>query len=75
MKTGNPAAVCPAGFPHVYQMSTKKASDPLRRRGSEAFHILGRLPDVYHSHLLTSKSHILVASSRLFQPFCPASGV
>ena len=41
-------------FP-VYQMSTKKAVNPLRRRRLTAFHILGRLPDVYQFNFFTSE--------------------
>ena len=34
-------------------MSTKKAVTPLHRRGVTAFHILGRLPDVYQFYFFT----------------------
>ena len=34
-------------------MSTKKAVTPLHRRGLTAFHILGRLPDVYQFYFFT----------------------
>jgi hypothetical protein len=36
-------------------MSTKKAVDPLLRRGLTAFRILGRLPDVYQFYFFTLK--------------------
>ena len=43
----------------VYQMSTKKAWESLRRRGSQAFPISGRLPDVYQFYFLTQKQSVL----------------
>ena len=60
----NPGAML-VFFP-VYQMSTKKSVNPLRRRGLAAFHILGRLPDVYQFNFFTSKA-------LLFRRFPPVS--
>jgi hypothetical protein len=37
-------------------MSTKKAVNPLRCKGLTAFHIQGRLPDVYQFYFLTLKA-------------------
>jgi len=60
----------------VYQMSTKKAVDPLRRRGLTAFHILGRLPDVYQFHFFTWKGASLTDFPLGFATFYPhARGV
>ena len=46
-------------FP-VYQKSTQKASNSWHRRELEAFHILGRLPEVYQFHFLHKNARFLV---------------
>jgi hypothetical protein len=55
-------------------MSTKKAVDPLRRRRLTAFHILGRLPDVYQFHFFTLKGASLTDFFSVSQLFTPAQG-
>ncbi len=52
-------------------MSTKKAFNSLRRRGLEAFHILGRLPDVYQSNFFMSEQHVSGAFPPIFAIISP----
>ena len=47
----------------VYQKSTKKAVNPLERKGLAAFYISGRLPDVYQFNFFTPKQGIFMVSS------------
>ena len=58
----------------VYQKSTKKALNPLRRRGLGAFHILGHLPNVYQFHFFTSKATFFRISSCFPQLPHPTQG-
>ena len=60
-------------FP-VYQMSTKKAVNPVRRRGLTAFHILGCLPDVYQFNFCTSKGLLFRRFPPVLQFLNPMQG-
>ena len=59
---------------HFGLTSTKKAFDSLRIRELEAFHILGRLPDVYQFHFFTPKQLAFKLFPPVLQSFCPVSG-
>ena len=68
--TGNSVAAAMYYTP-VYQMSTKKAVNPLCRRRLTASHILGRLPDVYQFYFFTSKAPALTDFLLGFATFYP----